>query len=104
MAWNPKKPGNYAWLTQIVKEHGGVEQFIDDIHNEGYQKGQEHGVLIGASIATIAFVAVLGAYQEIRHIVEVRKASKVRAKVSSDIIRCNISKSDSEGVDTPTQK
>lgn len=36
MAWDANEKGNYAYLTKTASEHGGVDNFIDDIHNEGY--------------------------------------------------------------------
>lgn len=44
MAWNVNEKGNPAWLTKQASEHGGVDNFIDDIHNEGYQQGHERGM------------------------------------------------------------
>ena len=38
MAWDANEKGNYAYLTKTASEHGGVDNFIDDIHNGGYQE------------------------------------------------------------------
>lgn len=32
MAWNADERGNPAWLSRQAKEHGGVENYISDIH------------------------------------------------------------------------
>ena len=34
MAWDTYEENSFAWLTRIASEHGGVEQFINDIVNE----------------------------------------------------------------------
>ena len=32
MVWDANEKGNYAYLTKTASEHGGVDNFIDDIH------------------------------------------------------------------------
>lgn len=61
MAWDANEKGNYAYLTKTASEHGGVDNFIDDIHDEGYQEGHEHGMIEGAGVATVVIAA--GRYQ-----------------------------------------
>ena len=76
MAWNPNEEGNYAWLTKTASEHGGVDGFIDDIHEEGYQEGKENGIFIGASLATAAIGVLFGAYKGIKALVQKHKNKK----------------------------
>lgn len=58
MAWDANVKGNPAWLTKTASEHGGVDNFINNIHNEGYQEGHEQGMIDGAGI-TVAAIAAL---------------------------------------------
>ncbi|WP_295094489.1 hypothetical protein [Ruminococcus sp.] len=84
MAWDANEKGNYANLTKTASEHGGVDQFIDDIHNEGYQEGHERGMIDGAGIATVVITAVIGAYEGIKYLVQKHKAKKQAVKERSD--------------------
>ena len=54
--WDANEKGNYANLTKTASEHGGVDNFIADIHDEGYQKGHERGLLEEAGGATVVKV------------------------------------------------
>ncbi|MDE7229593.1 MAG: hypothetical protein K2N56_03855 [Oscillospiraceae bacterium] len=47
--WNPDEEGNYAWLTQEAKNHGGVTQYIEDIESNAYGKGYEDGEKSGTT-------------------------------------------------------
>lgn len=76
MAWDANEKGNYANLTKTASEHGGVDNFIADIHDEGYQEGHERGLLEGAGGATVVIAAVVGAYKGIKYLVQKHKAKK----------------------------
>ena len=76
MAWDPNEKGNPAWLTKQASKHGGVDNFIDDIHNEGYQEGHDKGVIEGAELATILIGVVFATCKGIKHIVQKRKENK----------------------------
>ena len=76
MVWDANEKGNYAYLTKTASEHGGVDNFIDDIHNEGYQEGHEHGMIEGAGVATIVITVAIGAYEGIKYLVQKHKAKK----------------------------
>ncbi len=101
MAWDANEKGNYAYLTKTANEHGGVDNFIDDIHNEGYQEGREHGMIEGAGATTVVIAAAIGAYEVIRYLVQKHKAKKQaiveRSEAAQEAIRqiCNDSHSDS---------
>ncbi len=92
MAWNANEKGNYANLTKQAKEHGGVDKFIDDIHNEGYQEGHERGLLEGVGITTVVITVVaLGTYKFIEPFIKRNKAKKQavaeRSKAAQEAIR-----------------
>ncbi|MBR5682414.1 MAG: hypothetical protein IKW96_03905 [Ruminococcus sp.] len=76
MAWDANEKGNPAWLTKQASEHGGVDNFIDDIHNEGYQEGHERGMIVGAGVATVVITVVIGAYEGIKYLVQKHKVKK----------------------------
>lgn len=59
MAWDPEKKGSYAWMSQEASRHGGVEEYINDIHKEGYQEGYDKGVVDGVIIFTVV-TTILG--------------------------------------------
>lgn len=103
MAWNADEEGNYANLTKQAKEHGGVDKFIDDIHNEGYQKGHEHGMIEGAGAATVVIAAAIGAYEGIKYLVRKHRAKKQavveRSEAAQKAIRQICSYPDSEPYD-----
>ena len=90
MAWDANLKGNPAWLTKTASEHGGVDNFIDDIHNEGYQDGHEQGVIDGVGITVAAIAALYGAYIGINYLVQKhkkkRQAIKERAEISESAI------------------
>ena len=100
MAWDANEKGNYAYLTKTASEHGGVDNFIDDIHNEGYQEGHEHGMFEGAGAATVLIVAAIGAYKGIKYLVQKHKAKKQavveRSEAAQEAIRQICNNSDSE--------
>ena len=100
MAWDANEKGNYAYLTKTASEHGGVDNFIDDIHNEGYQEGHEHGMIEGAGAATVVIAAAIGAYEGIKHLVQKRKAKKQavveRAEAAQEALRQICSDSNGE--------
>lgn len=79
MAWDPNKKGNYANLTKTASEHGGVDNFINDIHNEGYHEGWERGLFEGAGVATVAITIVIGACKGIKYLVQRYKTKKQTA-------------------------
>lgn len=91
MAWDPNVKGNPAWLTKQASEHGGVDNFIDDIHNEGYQEGHGRGMIDGAGVTTVAITFAFGAYEGIKYLVKKHKAKKQsvreRAKSSEAALR-----------------
>ena len=91
MAWDANIKGNPAWLTKTASEHGGVDNFIDDIHNKGYQEGHEQGMIDGAGITVAAIAALYGAYEGIKYFVQKhkkkRQAIKECAEVSESAIR-----------------
>ena len=76
MAWNPDEKGNPAWLTKQASEHGGVDNYIDDIRNEGYQEGHGKGVIEGVGIATVLIGIGIAAYNGIKHSIQKRKANR----------------------------
>lgn len=76
MAWDPNEEGNPAWLTKQASVHGGVNNFIDDIHNEGYQEGHEDGVIECAEVATIIICIGFAAYHGIKHFVQKHQSRK----------------------------
>ena len=84
MAWDANEKGNYANLTKTASEHGGVDNFITDIHNEGYQEGHERGLLEGAGGATVVIAAVIGAYKGVKYLVQKHKAKKQEVKERSE--------------------
>ena len=91
MAWDPNVKGNPAWLTKQASEHGGVDNFIDDIRNEGYQEGNEHGMIVGAGVTAVVIALAYGASEGTKYLVEKRKAKrhviKVRAESSEAALR-----------------
>lgn len=62
MAWNPNEEGNPAWLTKQASEHGGVENYINNIYEEGYQEGHQDGESKGflEGIITMAIADGIG--------------------------------------------
>lgn len=100
MAWDANEKGNYANLTKTASEHCGVDNFIDDIHNEGYQEGQEHGMIEGAGAATVVIAAAIGTYEGVKYLVQKHKAKKQavveRSEAAQEDLRqiCNDSDSD----------
>ncbi len=100
MAWDANEKGNYAYLTKTANEHGGVDNFIDDIHNEGYQEGREHGMIEGAGATTVVIAAAIGAYEVIRYLVQKHKAKKQaiveRSEAAQEAIRQICSDSNGE--------
>lgn len=80
MAWNPDKKGNPAWLTKQASEHGGVDNYINDIRNEGYQEGHDQGVIEGIIITGVIFVA----YEGIKHLVQRHKKQKRSVKKQAE--------------------
>lgn len=91
MAWNPEEKGTYAWLSQQAKEHGGVDNFIDDIHNDGYNEGHDKGVVQGAVGATGAVAAILLIVAGVKKIIEkyIKKKKEIhqQAEISKEAIR-----------------
>lgn len=91
MAWDANVKGNPAWLTKTASEHGGVDNFIDDIHNEGYQEGHEQGMIDGVGITVAAIAALYGAYEGIKYFVQKHKKKRQEiqehAEVSESAIR-----------------
>lgn len=87
-------------MTKTASEHGGVDNFIGDIHNEGYQEGHEHGMIEGAGAATVLIVAAIGAYKGIKYLVQKHKAKKQavveRSEAAQEAIRQICNNSDSE--------
>lgn len=41
MAWDPNEENSWAWFTKQASEHGGVEQYINDIENNGIEIGRQ---------------------------------------------------------------
>lgn len=103
MAWDANEKGNYAYLTKAASEHGGVDNFIDDIHNEGYQEGHEHGMIEGAGAAAGVIVAVIGVCGGIKHLVQKHKSKKQavveRSEAAQEALRQICSDSDGEPYD-----
>ena len=103
MVWDANEKGNYAYLTKTASEHGGVDNFIDDIHNEGYQEGHEHGMIEGAGVATIVITVAIGAYEGIKYLVQRHKAKKQavvkRSEAAQEALRQICKDSDSEPYD-----
>lgn len=68
-----------------------MDNFIDDIHNEGYQEGHEQGMIDGAGITVAAIAAIYGAYKGIKYFVQKHKKKRQeiqeRAEVSESAIR-----------------
>lgn len=62
MAWNANEKGNPAWLTKQASEHGGVDNFINDIYNKGYNDCCKHD-LIYLTTVKITKLTVVGAYE-----------------------------------------
>ena len=84
MAWNANEKGNPAWLTKTASEHGGVDQFIDDIKNEGFQDGHEKGMVYGSAVTLAVVVLGIGAYEGIKHLIQKHKAKKQMIKEHSE--------------------
>ena len=84
MAWNANEPGNPAWLTKTASEHGGVDQFIDDIRSEGYQDGHDQGVVDGASGVAILIGGLLAIGAGVKHLIDRHKAKKQAIKEQAE--------------------
>lgn len=107
MAWDANEKGNPAWLTKQASEHGGVDNFIDDIHDDGYQKGHCRGMIEGAGAAAIIIGIGFAGYQGIKHLIQKHKLKKQaireRSKSSKTALKQMCEKSagniDNENID-----
>lgn len=97
MAWNANEPGNPAWLTKTASEHGGVDQFIDDIRSEGYQEGHDQGVVDGASGATFLIGLGIAGYMGVKHLIEKHKAKKQAIREQAEASEAALRKLYEEG-------
>lgn len=84
MAWDPDEKGTYANLTKIAYEHGGPNQYIDDIYNDGYQDGHDKGVLEGVVVTVLTTMGVAAAGWVAKYFVDKHNAKKQEIKEKSE--------------------
>ncbi len=101
MAWDANEKGNHAWLAKTASEHGGVNNFIDDIRSEGYQEGHEHGMVKGAGVATVVITFAIGAYKGIKYLIQKHKSKKQVIKERSESSEAAIKQICDESDDVP---
>lgn len=59
MKWDPNEMFSWAWFTKTAKEHGGVEEYINDIEENSYAEGYDDGA--SSVVALIPVVAAASA-------------------------------------------
>ena len=84
MAWNPDEKGTYANLTKTAYEHGGPDQYIDDIYNDGYQDGHDKGVLEGVVVTVLTTIGVAAAGWFTKYLLDKHNAKKHEIKEKSE--------------------
>ncbi len=83
MAWDPNEKGTYANLTKTAFEHGGPDQYIDDIYNGGYQDGHDKGVLDGVVVTVLTTIGTAAVGWVTKHLVDKHNAKKQELKEKS---------------------
>ncbi|MBR1422514.1 MAG: hypothetical protein IJ571_03625 [Ruminococcus sp.] len=79
--------GPYQDLTSAAKKAGGVDNYIRNIRNEGYQDGHDDGVIYGVILASVIGGVVLLSKKGIEIIKSRRKEVHENAETSKDILR-----------------
>lgn len=49
------KNWDYAELSRMAKEHGNPKQLVQDIYDDGYQNGEEKGIIEGVVIVLAVY-------------------------------------------------
>lgn len=93
MAWDPNEKGNYAWLAKEARNHGGVENYINDIEENAKAEAHEEDMklLVSIIVFTLGLGTAIGAgavkcYDKFKQKIAANKELKQKSDVAKEAL------------------
>lgn len=107
MAWDPNDKKSYAGHSKEVSEHGGVEQYNNDIYEEGCRDTRRTDAIVGGMLGIISVAGLIGQHIYFKHKLKVQQKNEIRRKadraqdslLNDDVYTNQISDTDSSSTE-----